>query len=198
MGKNWWIWPFQGGFPVFRMYILVRYWLFLMYLVLKGLVVYDVFSSQLKVRHQCRETNWVGFSQCLPCSNCCLNIWLKVQSSWQIYCPHNIHSSHKYLQHNIHTIVQVQYLQCRVLSTNSKSKVFSKSKTVSVLATLLFIGIRQSEFHHCYWMQHALGMSGSPTDECNLVQTSLDELDMFDLCLVINCRLKENIKSFKL
>ena len=33
-------------------------------------------------------------------------------------------------------------------------------------------------------MQHVLGMSGSPID----LQTSLDALDMFDLCLVINCK----------
>ena len=134
----------------------------------------------------CRETKVGLFLSSLPGSSCCLNIWLKVQSSWQRFIVHSI-----YLQYdNIHTIVQVQYLQCRVLSPNSKYKVFFNLNCQCSSYTAIY-WYQTIRVPHCYWMQHALGMTGSPIDECNMVQTSLDALDLFDLCLVINGRLKK-------
>ena len=123
---------------------------------------------------KCEGISWIPSK--LPGSSCCLNISLKVQcrSSWQRFIVHI-----KYLQHNIHTIVQVHIYRAEFSVQIPNQKCSFRSNCKCYLCKSL----------HCYWMQHALGMFGSPIDECNILLTSLDALDMFDLCLVINCKL---------
>ena len=116
--------------------------------------------------------------------------WIQVQgrSSWQRFIVHI-----KYSQHNVHTIVQVHFYTAEfpVQIPNQKCSFRSSCKCYlfwyqPIRVKLVFT---VTNVPHCYWMQYALGMFGSPIDECNMLQTSLGALDMFDLCLVINCKI---------
>ena len=87
-------------------------------------------------------------------------------------------------------MVQVHIVQC---SSQYKFPIQSVHKSVSVVATLLFIWYQPIRVWACLdppLLLNAMNALGIPID----LQTSLI---LFDLCLVINCRLKENIKSFK-
>ena len=113
----------------------------------------------------------------------------------QVYCPQNIFTVHiKYLQHNIHTIVQVQYLQCRVLSTNSNSKVFTNLSVFQLHCYLLVIRVKLV-FRHV-WIPIVNATYFRQVWSCLVINCNIC-LDL-DYCMVDQQKIKENIKSFKL
>ena len=107
-----------------------------------------------------------------PSSSCCLNIWLKVQSSWQRFIVHS-----KYLQYNnIHTVVQV-HMYSAVFSV--QIPIPKCSKCFSCNCYLLVIRVYVP---HCYWMPTCTGHVWIPH------WWMQHGSDKFDLCLVINCK----------
>ena len=124
-------------------------------------------------RLNCRETN-VWFLSSLPGSSCCLNIWLKVQCSWQRFIVHS-----EYLQYNnIHTIVQVHMYSAEFSVQIPIPKCSFRFSCNCYLLVSIRVKLEHVWIPH-WWMQH-----------------TSDKLDMFDLCLVISGRLKKH-KSFQ-